>query len=59
MVCPLILLVGVGVAISAMNQEIESALITDVNSTWNTEIVAVVISVIGAFQILFGILILF
>ena len=54
-----LLLVGVGVAIAAMNQVIESPFITNVNSTWNTETVAIVIAVIGALLILFGILILF
>ena len=54
-----LLLVGVGVALDAMNQVIESPFITNVNSTWNTETVAVVIALIGVFLILFGILILF
>jgi hypothetical protein len=54
-----LLLVGVGVAISSMNQAIESPFITNINSTWNTETVAIVIAVIGAILILFGILILF
>ena len=54
-----LLLVGVGVALDAMNQVIESPFITNVNGTWNTETVAVVIALIGVFLILFGILILF
>jgi uncharacterized membrane protein YidH (DUF202 family) len=53
------LLIGVGFAISSMNQAIESPFITNVNSTWNTETVAIVIAVIGAILILMGILILF
>ena len=54
-----LLLVGVAIAISSMNQAIESPFITNINSTWNTETVAIVIAVIGAILILFGILILF
>jgi len=54
-----LLLVGVGVALGAMNQVIESPFITNVNSTWNIETVAVLIALIGVFLILFGILILF
>jgi uncharacterized membrane protein len=54
-----LLLVGVGVALAAMNQVTESPFITSVNSTWNTETVAVLIALIGVFQILFGIVILF
>jgi len=54
-----LLLVGVGVALGAMNQAIESPFITNVNSTWNIETVAVLIALIGVFLILFGILILF
>jgi hypothetical protein len=53
------LLIGVGFAISSMNQAIESPFITNVNSTWNTETVDFVIAVIGAILILMGILILF
>jgi uncharacterized membrane protein len=54
-----LLLVGVGVALAAMNQVTESPFITNVNSTWNTETVAVLIALIGVFLILFGIVILF
>jgi hypothetical protein len=54
-----LLLVGVAVAISAMNQAVESPFITNVNSAWNTETVAIVLAVIGAILVLFGILILF
>lgn len=54
-----LLLVGVAIAISSMNQAIESPFITNVNSTWNTEAVAIVVAAIGAILILFGILILF
>ena len=54
-----LLLVGVAIAISSMNQAIESPFITNVNSTWNTETVAIVVAVVGAILILFGILILF
>jgi uncharacterized membrane protein YidH (DUF202 family) len=54
-----LLLVGVGIAISAMNQAVESPFITNVNSTWNTETVAIVLAVIGVILLLFGILILF
>ncbi len=54
-----LLLVGVAIAISSMNQAIESPFITNVNSTWNTETVAIVVAVVGTILILFGILILF
>ena len=54
-----LLLVGVAIAISSMNQAIESPFITNVNSTWNTEAVAILLAAIGAILILFGILILF
>ncbi len=54
-----LLLVGVGIALSAMNQAVESPFITNVNSTWNTETVAIVLAVIGVILLLFGILILF
>ena len=54
-----LLLVGVAIAISSMNQAIESPFITNVNSTWNTETVAIVLAVVGAILLLFGILILF
>ncbi len=54
-----LLLVGVAVALSAMNQAVESPFITNVNSTWNTETVAIVLAVIGVILLLFGILILF
>ena len=54
-----LLLVGVAIVISSMNQAIESPFITNVNSTWNTEAVAIVVAAIGAILILFGILILF
>ncbi len=54
-----LLLVGVAIAISSMNQAIESPFITNINSTWNTETLAIVLAVIGAILLLFGILILF
>jgi len=54
-----LLLVGVGVAISSMNQAIESPFIANVNSASNSETVAIVIAVIGVILTLFGILILF
>jgi heme/copper-type cytochrome/quinol oxidase subunit 2 len=54
-----LLLAGVGIALSSMNQAVESPFITNVNSTWNTETVAIVLAVIGAILLLFGILILF
>jgi hypothetical protein len=54
-----LLLVGVSVAMATMNQSIESPLLTNVTTTWNIEAVAIVIAVIGALLILFGILILF
>jgi hypothetical protein len=54
-----LLLVGVAIAISSMNQAVESPFITNINSTWNTETVAIVLAVIGAILLLFGILILF
>jgi len=54
-----LLIVGVGIAVAEMNQAIESPFITDVNSTWNIETVAIVIAVIGVLLILFGILLLF
>ena len=54
-----LLVIGVGIVLSSMNQAIESPFITNVNSTWNTEAVAILLAAIGAILILFGILILF
>ncbi|MGA2682799.1 MAG: hypothetical protein ABSF44_13485 [Candidatus Bathyarchaeia archaeon] len=56
------LIVGAGVAISSMNQAIDSpfmASANNVNTTWNTETAGIVIAVIGALLILLGIWILF
>jgi len=50
---------GVGIAISSMNQAIDSPFYTNVNSTWNTEAVAIVTAIVGIIMVLYGILILF
>ena len=54
-----LLLVGVGIVISSMNQAVESPFMTNVNNNWNAEAVAIVVAVIGAILVLFGLLILF
>jgi len=54
-----LLIVGVSIALSSMNQAIDSPLITNINNTWNTEAVAIVLAIAGVILILFGMLILF
>ena len=54
-----LLIVGVSIALSSMNQAIDSPLITNFNNTWNTEGVAIVLAIAGVILILFGMLILF
>ena len=55
----ILLVASVGIALSSMNQQIESPFSANVNSTWNGGIVAIAVAAIGTLLILFGILILF
>ena len=54
-----LLVVGVGIGLSSMNQLVDSPFIANVNSTWNAEAVAIVLAIVGAILILYGLLTLF
>jgi len=57
-----LLIAGAGLAISSMNQTINSpfmASANSVNSMWNTETAGIILAVIGSLLILMGIWIIF
>jgi hypothetical protein len=54
-----LLVIGVGIVLSSMNQAIESPFSANINSTWNAGIAAIAVAVVGVLLVLFGILILF
>ena len=57
-----LLIAGAGIAISSMNQTIDSPFMTSansVNSMWNTETAGIILAVIGSLLILMGIWIIF